>query len=254
MSELVFVEEYRKELEMTGYPFTQAEPVTTNTGYAIPLGMIVDASVYYDTPGRIPRLTALEKAGPIVTFHVGDYRAGCDLRNPAEVLELNTPTGLFGGILVCHPERILVLRSWRDGVHLMQPPPGFCVRCLAYLPVHGVQRFRSDSGELFSGDVVLVSGPGGAMRSQTAPAGFCYVTVDYFGDPTWQIRTGLTDYAVPIQSVVCINADGEQMTLFPDTRQDICFVACNTEQSNLYEDALRIGVTGSKIIFSLGGL
>ena len=92
------------------------------------------------------------------------------------------------------------------------------------------------------------------MRSQVAAAGFCYVTVDYFGDPTWQIRTGMTDYAVPIQSVVCMNADGEQITLTPDARQDIRFVACNTEQSNLYEDALQIGVIGSKIIFSLGGL
>ena len=254
MSDIVFVEEYRKELEATGYPFTQGEPLTTNTGYSIPLGTIVDASVYYDTPGRIPKLTAIEKSGPLVTFHVGDYRAGFDLRNPVEVLELNTPTGLFGGILVCHTDRILVLRSWRDGVHLVQPTPGFCVRCLEYLPVHGVQRFRSDSGELFSGDVVLVSGQGGAMRSQSAPAGFCYVLVDYFGDPTWQIRNGMTDYAVPVQSVVCFNAEEEQMTLFPDSRQNIRFVACNTEQSNLYEDALQIGVIGSKIIFSLGGL
>jgi len=254
MSEFVFVEEYRKELEATGYPFTRAEPLATNTGYALPPGTITDASVYYETPGRIPKLTAIEKTGPFVTFHVGKYRAGLDLRNPAEVLELNTQAGLFGGILVCHVDRILVLRSWRDGVHLIQPTPGFCVRCLEYIPADGVQRFRSDSGELFSGEVVLVSGQGGAMRSQMAPSGFCYVIVDYFGDPTWQIRTGAVEYAVPIQSVVCENANGEQITLFPDARQDIRFVACHTEQSNLYEDALRIGGIGSKIIFSLGGL
>jgi len=253
MSESVFVEEYRKELEGTGYPFTRPEPVMTATGYSLPPGMIVDASIYYDTPGSIPKLTAIEKTGSLVTFLVGEYRASLDLRNPVDVLELYTVTGLFGGILVCHRERIPVLRSWRDGIHPVQPLCGFCVRCLEYLPSHGVQRFRSDSGELFSGEVVLVSGQGGAFRSRTAPAGFPYVIVDYFGDPTWQIRSGVTDYAVPVQSLVCENANGEQIILFPDSRQDIQFVACNTEHGNLYEDSLRIGVLGSKIIFSLGG-
>ncbi|GHV09983.1 hypothetical protein AGMMS50229_20840 [Campylobacterota bacterium] len=78
--------------------------------------------------------------------------------------------------------------------------------------------------------------------------------VHYFGDPTYQIRMETSGYTVPVQSVVCFHAEEDALILTPGTRQEIQLVACNTEQGNLFEDALMIGVMGSGIIFSLGGL
>lgn len=170
------------------------------------------------------------------------------------MVELATSDGLFCGILVCHAERVLAVRSWRDGRHPILSPSGFCPRCLEFLPPIGVQRFRAETGELFSGDVVIVSGEGGAMRSLTAGSGFTYIEVGWFGDPTYQIRAGNSDNVMPVQSIVCLDADGESVVLTPGKRREIRFVACNTKQSNLFEDALRIGAIGSGIVISLGGL
>ena len=254
MSEYVFVEQYRKELESTGYPFTKCHPIRTVSGYNIPLGTIIDASVYYDRPNHPPKLTSIEKVGPVITFLIGDYRGKLDLRNPQEIVELATAHGLFGGILVMDTNQILTLRSWQDGSHNLESAQGFCPRCLEYFPAVGVQRLRTDSGELVSGDVVLASGQGGAFRSSVAPAGFSYVEVHYFGDPTYQMRTETSGYTIPIQFVVCFNAEEESLTLTPGPKQEIQLVACNTKQGNLFEDALMIGSMGSGIIFSLGGL
>lgn len=74
MSEMVFVEEYRKELAATGYPFSLSVPLTTLTGYMFPLGAIADAAVYYDSVDSIPQLTALEKSGRTANYAARSFR------------------------------------------------------------------------------------------------------------------------------------------------------------------------------------
>jgi hypothetical protein len=252
--EHIFVEEYRKELSLSGYPFSRTAPVTTDTGYTLPFGTIIDASVYFDSPAKLPKLTAIEKNGSQVMFFVGDYAATVDLRNPKEVLELYQEQHLFGGILVCDVKKLAVLQGWREGRHAVSPVPSFCPRCLEFIPVQGVQRLRAETGELFSGEVVLVMGKGGMMRSLTADSGFSYIETNFTGDPTYQIRSGTTDYTVPILSVLCTDAAGNMFPLHPNKFQEIDFVACNTQESNLHDDALRIGAIGSTVSLSLGGL
>jgi len=252
--ENIFVEEYRKELALTGYPFSRMAPVVTDTGYSLPFGTIIDASVYFDSLAKLPKLTAIEKSGSLVTFIVGDYAATVDLRNPTEVLELYQTQNLFGGILVCDIKKLTVLQGWRDGRHTVQPALSFCPRCLEFLPVHGVQRLRAETGEIFSGNVVLVMGGGGMMHTLQAASGFTYVETNFIGDPTYQIRSGTTDYTTLIQSVLCFDADGNEILLEPGKYQEITFLACNTQESNLHEDALRIGAIGSTVSISLGGI
>lgn len=254
MSEHVFVEEYRKELEATGYPFSQPIPLTTTTGYLFPVGAIADASVYFDSAEAIPQLTALEKKNHLLTFVVGDYRGTFDLRSDDEVVPLETSSGVFGGILVCHPARIRTLESWSSGTHSIRQPVPFCPAALEFLPPIGVQRFRADTGEVFSGDVAIVSGKGGVLETKSAANRFDYVRVHYCGDPTWQLRNGRTNYTVPVQEIVCVDASNRQISLEPGLRQEIVLVACNTEQSNLHEDALRISSQGSSVTLSLAGL
>lgn len=252
MAETTFVEEYRKELEATGYPFTRCRPLTTATGSPIPVGAIVDASVYYDDPRKIPVFSAVEKQGHRVTFTVGDYVATFDLRDIPETLELATEQGLFGGILVLNRSKCKTLQAWRDGDHPIKPLPAFCPRCLEFLPALGVQRLRADSGELFSGNVMIVSGKGGVLRSKRAGSGFEYVEVDYVGDPTWLIRHGAI--GLPVQTVVCVDASGNKVALVPGRKREIEIVACNTASGNLFDDAFRIDTVGSTVQFSLAGL
>ena len=252
MSETVFVEEYRKELALTGYPFSRCQALTTSTGYTLPMGAIVDASVYHDDPRKIPQLTTIDKMDHRIKFTVGEYRGMFDLRESGEVVELATEAGLFGGILVVDRTRCKTIQSWRSGTHPVKTPPSFCLRCLEFLPPVGVQRFRADNGELFSGNVAIVSGKGGVLNVKKSGTGFDYVDVNFLGDPTWLIRH--RERGLPIQSVLCVDASGNKVELVPGRSGGIEIIACNTEQGNLFDDALRIDAIGSGINISLAGL
>jgi len=252
MSEFVFVEEYRKELATTGYPFSRYGPLTTRTGYTLAAGSIIDASVYYDNPQTLPTLTAIEKKDHLITFSVGEYRGTLDLRETSETVELKTEGGLFGGVLVVDRTRYKTIQSWPSGVHPLRPPGVFCPRCLEFIPALGVQRFRSDTGELFSGHVAIVAGKGSILRTKKAGIGFDYVEINHIGDPTWLARHGLTGPS--IRTIVCIDSGGNKVSLVPGQYQGIEIVACNTAFGNLFDDALRIGASGSSIHLSLAGL
>ncbi len=178
MSEIAFVEEYRKELAKTGYPFVSPLPLTTTTGYLFPLGGIADASVYYDAAGSIPKLTALEKSGGRITLIVGDYCGTFDPSLPDEIVTLWTEEKIFGGILVCDPDRLRTLQSWPSGLHPIREPLPFCPAALEFIPPVGVQRFRADTGEVFSGDTAIVSGKDGVLETRSASNRFDYVRVN----------------------------------------------------------------------------
>jgi len=63
MQEHVFVEEYRKEMLKTGYPFSRIDPLVTDTEYELPFGVIVDASVYFESVARIPETDSYRETG-----------------------------------------------------------------------------------------------------------------------------------------------------------------------------------------------
>lgn len=266
-SDSVFVEEYRKELERTGYPFSGHRPVTTTTGYTLPYGMIADASVYYESPSNLPSLTKIHKTKQEVVFHVGEYTAKLRLKTPTEVLELANANGVFGGILVLDTTKVIFLKSWMDGDHPVTPAASFCPRCLEYIPVNGLQRLRADNGSVFSGDVVIVAGSGGIFQTKTLRPGMTYVDINFSGDPTYQIRAGNTEYTTPVQAVEIHYIDEYEMVQDdPDLTEDLTpivlssgpsgavgFMPCNTEDTNMSDDALRIGSAGSSVNLTLGG-
>ena len=253
MSETVFVEEYRQELAGTGYPFTGPGPFRTTTGYTVPIGAICDASIYFTRPDRLPHLAAIEKNGALLTFMIGECQGTVSIRMVPEQVELYSEAGLFGGILVLDPVRLQSFGGWHNGRHVLLTPLAFCPRVLEFLPELGIQRLRSGTGELFSGNVVIVSGPGGAFSTKQGAAGFDYVRADYFGDPTYLFRDDRSEYSLPIQRIVCIDSEGDEFPLVPDRQQSISLVACNTCQPSSHEDALRILTHGSSLIISLGG-
>jgi hypothetical protein len=254
MTETVFVEEYRKELSATGYPFTVFRPAVTATGYSLPIGTIADASVYCDTSSDILQLTEITKQDAAITFTVGRYLANTDLTTTNEVVELYDNVGVFGGILVLNLKKLPVLRSWKNGVHTITQPLTFCARCLEVIPVMGVHRFHVDSGQLAAGDVVLSGGRGCLLQLKTSPSGITHVETNYTGDPTYSIRMGDRLNKTPVQRVICKDTFDTEVTLLPDYWNGISVIACNTYQSTLHEDALRLETTGSTITISLGGI
>ena len=133
-----FVEEYRKEMSLTGYPFAQCRPLLTDTGYSLPIGTIEDASLYCDTPSKIPMFSSIVKDGNQVSFIVGNSVGIFQLKDVPEVVSLYTPIGLFSGIVVLNRSRVKHLGSWKDGTHTFSNPLPFCPRCLEMVSPVGV--------------------------------------------------------------------------------------------------------------------
>lgn len=240
---------------MTGYPFTVLRPVTVTSGYSLPVGSIADASIYCDTASDLPKFTAIHKQDATVTFTVGRYSAVFDLTNTTkEVIELYDTVGVFGGILVLDLRKITMLRSWRNGQHDISPALSFCARCLEIIPVMGVQRLRTDTDQIAAGRVVLTGGRGCLLRLLESPSGVTYVEAGFTGDPTYSIRANSNNNRVPVQTVLCRDIFGTEIPLSPDDWNNVSIVACNTFESNLHEDALRLETSESVIRISLGGV
>jgi hypothetical protein len=252
--ETVFVEEYRKELSAAGYPFVTFHPIAVSTGYALPVGSIVDASIYCDSSADIPQLIAVEKQDAVVAIIIGRYSAVLDLNHAKEVVELYDAAGVFGGILVLNLSKISVLRSWKNGRHEVTQSIPFCARCLEIIPIMGVQRFRTDTNQIAAGRVVLTGGRGCLLRLLQSPSGVTYVEAGFTGDPTYSIRAGDHKNRNPVQTVLCKDNFGTEISLSPDDWNGISILACNTFESNLYEDALRLETSESVIRISLGGV
>jgi len=275
--ENVFVESYRKELSQTGYPLSTPYPLPTETGYLIPTGVFVDASIYVERlSAGMPVWTGITKNGSSLTFHIGQYEAMYDLKSQEEVVEMYSLQGLFSGILVVNPQRIASLSSWKNGLHEIKRKASFCLRCLEYLPVSGVQRLRSDDGELFSGDVSILSDRGSILEVKKASAGFSsftYLVINFTGDPTWLFNEGFADYSMPLREIAFYKVGYEEdeededkqirvmdeetkTVLRPGARKDIHLIACDTAlvRPEGFRDAFRMGSQGSSVQFSLAGL
>jgi len=245
----VFVEEYRKELRLTGYPFSVCAPLRTDTGYSVAVGTIEDASIYCEKTTKIPIFTAIEKAGRDIVFRIGEYTASFALNAVPEVVPLQTESGIFGGILVLSLARIRSLDSWKDGRHTITQPLPFCPRCIEIVPPVGVQRIITDRGEIMSGEIVISGGYGTTLQLLVSPAGITYIEVNIVGDPAY---TG-TGAVIPIQEVVCSDATGLQITMRGDESKHVSLIASNTHEGNTFDDALRVEGYGSIVRISLGG-
>ena len=251
--QFVFVEEYRKELSESGYPFV-AWTAGTDTGFALPPGFLVDASVYYERADAIPKLTSLERTEHnTLRLMFGVYTAEINLRTPEELVELSDSGGVFGGIILPHPEHIRIFQGWPIGRHTLERPMSLVPRATVYIPVAGVHRFKTDTGESFYGDVAMIAEPGSQFVVTEGENGRPYVVVHFTGDPTYGVRTGVVAEPKTIQVIVCINAEGQDTELVPDEKQGIRLISCNTNESNLYEEALHIHASGSSVLFSMAG-
>ena len=244
-----FVEEYRKELSLTGYPFSACVPLLTDTGYSFAIGTIEDASIYYDAQTKVPVFSSIQKVGRMITFTIGDYAATFSLNAMPEVLELYTGTRVFGGILVLNTSRLRILTSWKDGLHTFVSPQSFCPRCIELVPPVGVQRLITDEGDILSGEVVISGGPGAVFELLVSPSGITYIEVHFVGDPTYTSKEAI----IPVQKIICSDTFGTEVTLIGDAYKNVSMIASNFFEGNLFDDALRIEGFNNTVNISLGG-
>jgi hypothetical protein len=258
MSPNTFVEDYRKELNRTGYPFAAYMPLQTDTGYSFALTTIEDASIYCETVTKIPAFSAIEKSEKQITFTVGDYQGSFKLDAVPEVLSLYTAAGVFGGIFVLNIPRVQLLAGWKDGRHTFTHSLSFCPRCLEIVPPVGVQRIVPDQGDILSGEVVIAGGYGTTLRLCESAAGVTHIEVHCVGDPTYTVSSSVQ----PVRHIVCSDPWGTEIVLSGDEAQTVSIVASNAAAlvhdefysvEEVLQDALRIEGFDHTIRVSLGG-
>jgi len=254
----IFVEEYRKEMSLTGYPFAACMPLQTDTGYILPIGTIADASIYCENVLKLPVFTAVEKNEGTVTFTVGAYSASFDLPVQDEVLTFFTENKVFGGIFVVDKERIRTLGGWKDGRHTFVSPLAFCPRCIEVVPAAGVQRLITDDNKIYSGDIVISGGLGTTLQLLVSDSKVTHIEVNCVGDPTYGVDP--KSAVVPIQRVVCtdklkatVELVGNEMGAVAMLAGDIYDSFLTDEPSIPAAEALRIEGYGDTVRVSLGG-
>jgi hypothetical protein len=253
-----FVEEYRKELSLTGYPFAAYMPLQTETGYSFALGTIEDASIYCETVIKIPVFTMIEKSEKQIAFTVGEYKGFFKLDAIPEVLSLYTETGVFGGIFVLNVQRVLLLAGWKDGTHAFTNPISFCPRCIEIVPPVGVQRIVPDEGEILSGEVVLAGGYGTTLQLHESASGVVHTEVHCVGDPIYTVSPSVK----PVRHIICSDTLGTRIVLSGDEAQAVSIIASNAaalihdeeySAEDVLQDALRLEGYDSTVRVSLGG-
>jgi hypothetical protein len=253
-TEHIFIEEYRKELSGTGYPFTTMEPLEPDTGHTLPLGAIADVSIYCERTDTLPVITSITRSGNLVTFKLNlGSEATADFINLDEVLEFYSDVGVFYGILVIDIAKFKAIAGWKNGEHVLVKPYHFCPRCLSVMPPIGVQRFRTDTNKIVSGNIAFAGLKGTILRLLKTEQDHQYIEVNFIGDPAYTVAESAEENKLPIGSILVTDDFDNRVKLLPDELGGVKLIATNTERSNLETDALRFEtIDNNKIKITLG--
>jgi len=253
MSENVFVENYHKELSLTGYPFDRFAPIVLSSGNVIPMGCIIDASIYVSKTDSAPRLTAVSKNMSSITFYAGDFYGTLNFKENEDIVELYDDRGIFGGILLIDIERKKLLLSLLNGRFTVTSDTRFCLRCIEVLPPVGVTRFTADDGNVVSGNVIIAAGTGGLFRLLSVND-VPYVETNYIGSPVYSYLSE-EGYMpkIPLRYITyAVEGSGVSGKIYPDEYGNIAMVP-NNPQSDILQDPLRINTADASIKLSLAG-
>ncbi len=184
----VFFPEWRDEAGESKFPLTDAATLRSTSGMVLSSGWMLDASL---TPvGGVSgtRLTRLVVATGQVTVEVGDDDSDTravgefDPSDPPEGITLYDEAGRAAGLLVCSLDESAALAAWPLGAHRF--PVGaapFASGVCHPVPEGRVLGFELASGEIFSGNAILVGENGVVLREEDG-----FVRVDIVGDPLFR--------------------------------------------------------------------
>jgi hypothetical protein len=242
-----FVEEYRKELSATGYPFLKLAPIMMSSGFSLPIGSFCDASLYADSISAIPRFQSLTKNNNKLVFKVGEYSGECFLNEFDETVELYSDSGLFGGILVLNEEKIKVVSSWTDTEHTVSPLVHFCPRCLVNSYVEGVNRIRVEDRFVY-GKVRLKADEGAIFEHFADVNGIQFVRLHYVGEPAYSaLKNG---YNPPVLKLNFVDSYENTFVITPNS-DGYYLAAVNGDLANVNDDILSISGNEDTITIEL---
>ena len=263
--------EWRREWAETRYPFSDAATLTNGKVF-LPEGAFLDASLHLIGATAPIWLTAVDVTAAAVTFFVGDVqnrrRASATWLpdNPPEMLAFVDEYQRPAGVLLTRPAVLSVLATWEKTTHLFEAKQTeFAAACCVSLPEPGVRGFVTDDGEVFTGDVWLVGGPGvtlsvdsfveprlpSAGGDQTVAA----IRVDVVGDPLFKrAQCGEAAVAKNYLQRLLIQSGCHCTHCRPDANGDFKLTAATVdEEGKPLQTVLRIRVKDGKLHIGVVG-
>jgi hypothetical protein len=228
-------QEWRGENENRKYPFSDLSVFRSEGGVAFPLGLVIDARLYAYGSTSALYLSRISRATSEITIEAADDSqvVGSAVIPVADlppggpvVASLSTAAGRPLGVLLVDSSRLRVLLT-EDGVDLTfaRRSMPFAASALVPLPRAGVSAIVLETGEIFSGDVWLVAGPGVRLSAEAG-----VIRVDTVGDPEWAQRECLTrgKRVTPLRCLKTINGVG------PDAYGNIRITSGSEKTDNVF--------------------
>lgn len=181
-------QEWRDQTGNIKYPFEDGVTLRANTGFALPGRMFADASIHILGAEDGIHLSKIEVTPQTTTIYVADRRernvASVEFEplSESELLYLTDIYGRSAGVLVAGNGQLAEFAAWDVGTHVfgLAAAP-FVSSCVIPTPVAGVQGLVLDTGEILTGDAVIIGGPGVVVRKD--PDQDNTIRVDFVGDP-----------------------------------------------------------------------
>jgi hypothetical protein len=218
--------EWGDENRETAFPFSSRATLRSTAGRELPVGALVDALLYPPRAGVGLYLRRLVVAFDSVRLEVTDAArsvACSGTFRPSDrpaALKLADADGRPCGVVVLDPDRAAGLALDGPGEYLFdQTATEFSAVCTAPAPDPGVAAFRLPTGQLLTGRVSFVGGPGVRLSAEPTtvagadgrPAAATAIVVDVVGDPLYRRRlcAGDSPYDAPVFTrVVRVEAPG----------------------------------------------
>lgn len=182
--------EFRDQYALTAYPFVDGATMTSTSQQRIDRELLLDASLYpIGVSGPYIYISAINIAPREVVFTFADNtRANVAYATFDPLIAADTLTVIDGkdrpaGILAVDSSRLANFTSWPVGLHTFVPAASqFVPSCVIPTPEQGVRGISIESGELFTGDVVIVGENGVVVRQD----GEHTIRIDIVGDPLFR--------------------------------------------------------------------
>ena len=240
----VVIPTWENEYEDATYPFVDAATLQNESGLFIPPNAFIDAVLHPVGAQNRLRLSRVDVARNRSRVFVGDDReeercwGDIPAVDPPANINLIDQYGRPSGLLVSSAQRLAVFQTWPTGTHRFnRAATEFTAAVCQPLPSAELRGFLLESGEVFTGDILLVGGPGVELRATTSPPEAALgcgtalvapataaqrVRVDIVGDPLFRRATCGDAFETPnFLKTVTFFAGCDKITVHPDATGDL---------------------------------
>lgn len=184
-SQVVFPQ-FRNEFSETKYPFCDTASLTSQDGFTILPGTIIDSSLYPIGASERLYISQINVESDLVTFTFSDATtpniatASFPTAMPPALLDVYDAVGRPAGLLVSEPSLLASFSAWSTGPHNFKiGTTEFVASCVIPTPSVGLRAVIAPDGTVMTGDVWLVGSDGVVVRQDTDGA----IRFDAVGEP-----------------------------------------------------------------------